>query len=392
MTRPIAFSADPAFFVAPPTPSRRRLVVVAADDRLAALRAAPALAEAAEPVLVALPAASAVPDDALAGADVVVIEVDPADAGSSRRIAEVRASHPGLPVIAALQGADAATMRTLLKQGLADIARLPFDPAELAGQVKAIVNQSAALANGRPLAPMVVMAGSNGGCGVTTVITHLAAALASGGRRVCVVDLDLQGGEVAYYLGREPRVTIEALLDAGDRLDAELLASAVTDSGRGFAVLASPEAITPLDHVDDNRLLALLSLVRREFDFVLVDLPTDWTSWGLSLAASATRVLLLTNPAVAPMRQAKRRLQLFDSVGVASDRVAVVVNRAEHGLFKAIGSDAVASVLEHDILASLADQEDGIVLAQNEGRLLPEIHRHTRFGTDVEALARILTS
>jgi pilus assembly protein CpaE len=372
----------------------RQVVVVANAGQLEPLRGGAAMARLAQPVLLPLSATEAVPDERLAEADLLVLEVDPADAASLARIGKVREGHPLLPIIAALHDADAKAVGALVRQGLADVARLPFDAAELAVQVGAVLGELTLAANGQRLAPLVVVAGSNGGCGATTVITHLAATLCARPefRRVCLVDLDLQAGEAAHYLGQEPRVTVTALLEAGDRLDPELLRGAITDSGHGFAILASPTTVTPLDNVDDTRLLALLQLVRHEFDMVLVDLPTDWTSWSLSVVAAASRVLLLTNPSVAGLRQAKRRLELFDTVGIDRAHVSVVVNRAEQKLFHPISTADVAEVLERPVFAALGDEGDALTMAQNEGRLLTDIRRHTRFGKQVEALAALLIS
>lgn len=370
----------------------RQVVVVADAGQLEPLRGGAAMARLAQPVLLPLSATEPVPDERLAEADLLVLEVDPADAASLARIGKVREGHPQLPIIAALHDADAKAVGALVRQGLADVARLPFDAAELAVQVGAVLGELTLAANGQRLAPLVVVAGSNGGCGATTVITHLAATLCARPefRRVCLVDLDLQAGEAAHYLGQEPRVTVTALLEAGDRLDPELLRGAITDSGHGFAILASPTTVTPLDNVDDTRLLALLQLVRHEFDMVLVDLPTDWTSWGLSVATASARLFLVVETSVASMRQAKRRLELFDSVGIAPGKVELLVNRVEHKLFRSIGLGEVREVLGKDIRAELNDEEQAMKSAQDEGLLLEDVHPHARFVSDIRKLAQSL--
>jgi pilus assembly protein CpaE len=172
---------------------------------------------------------------------------------------------------------------------------------------------------------MTVLARSAGGCGATTVITHLAAALAkidTSGKGVCVIDLDLQSGDVASYVGKEPTVTLSALLDAHDRLDGDMVRSAITDTGYGFSVIAAPDAITPLDTVDVDQLLQLLSLARRQFGHVLVDLPADWTNWALSTVVASTNVLMVTDLSISSLRQAKRRIDLLRSVGVPGEHRA----------------------------------------------------------------------
>ena len=96
---------------------------------------------------------------------------------------------------------------------------------------------------------MVSVVQATGGSGATTTLTHLAEAMARlnpGSRGVCLIDLDLQGGDVASYLGLTPKVSVDVLLDAGSRLDAELMRSAITPTRHGFDFLAAPEAIRPM--------------------------------------------------------------------------------------------------------------------------------------------------
>ena len=62
-------------------------------------------------------------------------------------------------------------------------------------------------------AEVFTVASSSGGCGKTFYATNLACYLAAQtGQRVCLVDLDLQFGEVSTALHLRPRFTISDLL------------------------------------------------------------------------------------------------------------------------------------------------------------------------------------
>lgn len=339
---------------------------------------------------VALDAAAPVPDDAIASASVLVIEVNPDDKASARRIAQVRNARPNLPLIVALHDANVGLVRTLVRQGVTDVAELPFAPGELLSQLLDADATARHVASGQPVAPLVTFARSTGGCGTTTVITHVAQALGRAlddGKRICVVDLDLQSGDVASFVGQNPRITVADLLAAGERLDAEFLRSAVTDSNKGFSLIAAPDVITPLESVDTDSLLRLLTLVRREFDYVLIDLPADWTSWALSVAVASSEVLLVTDLSIASLRQARRRLDLLASVGLDKARIRVVVNKVERRLFKTIGVNEVREALDAAVIGTLANEGSGISTAQDQGLLFTEIKHNSRFGSDIAALA-----
>lgn len=367
--------------------------IVANATDVARLRATPAEARIGNAELLALSPDAALPVDLVARARVLVLEVDPSDPASLGRLSRVRAERTDLPIIAAIHDASISLVRTLIRQGIADIAVLPFDADELVTQILDATASSTEKKTQSAIAPMATVVRSCGGCGATTVITHLAAALArqiDGSQRVCVVDLDLQSGEVAPFVGLSPKVTVMDLLDAGERLDSEFLRSAVTESSYGFSVIAAPEAITPLETIDVDQLLRLLTLLRTEFDFVLVDLPADWTNWALSVALASSEVMLVTDLSIASLRQAKRRSDLFSSVGVDRKKVGVVVNRAQRRLFKTIGVDEVGEVLKRDVLTTLATEGAALSSAQDEGLLITEVSPRSKFAADIRTLAQLL--
>jgi pilus assembly protein CpaE len=328
--------------------------------------------------------------DAMRHAQCIVLEVDPRDELSLARMEQVRRARPTLPIIAAIEDADFNLTRVLVRQGVFDVVTLPFDVQEVLSRVMDATAVLAANA-GNKLARMVTIANAASGMGATTVITHLAAALAKGGDRVCIVDLDLQFGEVANYFGINPATSVADLLEAGERLDSELVLNAAIDTGRGPWVLAAPHGIAPLEQVDVDRLLFMLDVVRQEFDHVIVDLPANWTNWTLSAALASTEVLLIADQSIGGLRQAKRCLELFSNIELPAQDVTVVVNRYEKKLLQRIGLDDVERVLMRPARATLA-LEKSMDTAQDQGLLIDQVARKTRFASDVAVLAELVQS
>lgn len=349
--------------------------------------------QAASLTLHAVASHEPISSEALRQAQFVILQVDPKDEFSLARMEQVRRERPHLPIIAAIEESDIKLTRALIRQGVFDVVTLPFDAEEVLSRVMDASATVAAQSNVE-LAPMVAVVGAAGGTGATTVITHLASALSGKdrSRRCCIVDLDLQFGEVANYLGLSAAVSVLELLEAGDRLDSDLVRNAAVDSGRGAFVLAAPQAISPLEAVDLDRLLRLLDITRQEFDFVLLDLPSSWTNWSLSALLASSGVVLLTDQTINGLRQAKRCLELFKSVEVSTDDLTVVVNRFEKRLMQKINLGDVIRVLDQPVVATLALEKGGLSTAQDQGQLINEVSRKSRFFEDVSSLAALLDS
>lgn len=366
------------------------LCIIASEAQLAVLRSAPALKRLGAIGYAALDPAAPVPEDLLRGQRVLVIEVDPGNPDSLARVRHLRESHPDLKVIVAISGASVALVRTLVRQGVFDVAELPFNPDELASQILDASSADAAVLELTPLAPLYLVAGSVGGVGATGVLTHLAAALAEAGKgklRVCVADLDLQAGEVAAYVGVATPVTISALIEAGDRIDDDLVSSALLETRHGFSVVAAPDTILPLDIVDSDHIELIVNTLRRKFDIVLLDLPAAWTNWSLSLATGATGILMVADASISSLKQARRRIDLLESIGINRDAVQVIANRTERRLFKTVGTDDIAHALRAEVVATLNDEGPALRAAHDQGALLQETVGRTAFVKGIAALA-----
>lgn len=329
-------------------------------------------------------------------ASVVVLEIDPHSRASMQRLNDLKRSNPSLPVVAAIADAPISLVRTLVREGVADVVSLPFkfdEVLETAGNVQAVARNEAS--KQVSLAPMLAVVRSIGGCGATSVATHLAAQLGElteGNKKVAIVDLDLQFGNVANFLSGVGRGAITDLIGAQDRLDDQLVESVARQFGDRVDIFAAPEEILPLETVDTDALLRVLDVLRRQYAYVVLDLPANWTSWTLSSAAVCDRIVMVVELSIASLKQARRRLDLFGSVGIDLGKVEIVANRIERRLFRTIDLGDVANTLGHEVLGSLAQEDPLVSSAQDQGVLINQVHRKSRFAADIAKLAEQLVA
>ena len=336
------------------------------------------------------------PLGALSRASIVVIEVDPHSRNSLERVDVLRSQLPSVPVIAGLADVDIATSRQLLRRGVSDIVALPFVLDELVTAICDTAEQIAPeVASETALAPFIAVLKTIGGSGATTVATHLAAQMAQDmgeNARACVIDLDLQTGDVASYMGCGPRLTLTELMEAGGRLDDELIRSVACDSKKRVDVIAAPAEIGPIEDVDFEQLMRIVTAARRLYDVVIVDLPATFTNWSLSTVFAADQTLLISTLTIPSLRHAKRQLDFMLSMGIARSAIQVVLNRVEMKLFKTIDAGDAVRVLKHPVLATICNDYKLLRNAQDEGELVGEVQRKCRFTKEIATLADSLAA
>ena len=325
----------------------------------------------------------------LRDAELLILEVDARQVASLERVAAIKRMHPDLPIIAAVVNTDLAVMKTLLRHGVSNVVQLPFDLSELAAEV---YNIGAKLAENHKvsLAPSISMVGSLGRSGSSSILLHLASAMVSASDRpirACLIDLDVQNGQLASYAGIESSRSILNLLEVDERLDQDMIRNVSAKVSDGVYLISAPPEILPLEQIAVDQLLRIIRLARTEFDVVLLDMPPSWTNWSLSVAAESDHIMLVTEQSVSHLRQSRRCIDLFREVGVERDKISIVVNRATKSRFKSISVQDVADTLDAPVIGSLREDRGELSDAIDQGQLVTAMSRKNPFAADVDALA-----
>ena len=337
---------------------------------------------------------AALPSALVDAAKVVVVEIDPDLPRSMARLTELGRTHPALPKIAAIANSSIPMVRMLVREGVSDVVSLPFKVEDLVEVALAAVQTANAAARSKiVLAPLVAVMQSTGGCGATSVATHLASSLANfvtEGHEIAIADFDLQSGAVAEYLGSRGSGSMSDLLASGDRLDPDLIRSISRATEQNLVVFAAPPLIEPIESVETEQVLQVLTMMRQLYAGVVIDLPSDVTNWSLSALSAADLIVIVVELSVSSLRQARRRLDLFESIGIERSRIAVVVNRVEKRMFKAIDLSDVDETLGREVLGSLPLDEKELRSAQTQGVLVHDLNRRNKFNVDVVKLAALI--
>jgi pilus assembly protein CpaE len=337
-----------------------------------------------------LPTSDWINPEELVGAAAAVIQVDADSAASIKRFQKLSAATE-TPLIAASYEPPLALVRSLIRSGAHDVVPLPLSFEDVTTSLAPLTEQlrqqaNAATANGK----VVSIIKSDGGVGATALLTQLAIRFAekeaAQNREACLIDLDLQFGDVAFQLGMQPKLSVADLLDAGARLDGDLLRATTSDHASGLKVIAAPKDMMPLEGISNEHVLRIVELATREFGTVFVDLPTNWTNWGLSLVARSDLVILVTELTVAGLHRARRQLNLIQSQDLGDLDVRVVVNRFEKSLARTISLADASNALGRDVSYTIANDFALVRMAIDRGVPIDELKRKSAVGKDLDTL------
>jgi pilus assembly protein CpaE len=189
-------------------------------------------------------------------------------------------------------------------------------------------------------AQVFTVSSATGGCGKTFMATNMALFLARHtGKRVVLVDLDLQFGEVSTALRLRPNYTIYDALhrddddfDFGEHLDEFL----VTHEG-GFSVLAAPKDPAEADRIGPADVSRILDVLRSHCDYLVVDTPAALTEVVLAAFDVSEHLFSLATVDLPSVRNLGVFLQTLDKLRIPADNISLILNKAERDVGLDIG-------------------------------------------------------
>lgn len=162
--------------------------------------------------------------------------------------------------------------------------------------------------------------------GKTVLAVNYAADLAERGYKVCLADLDLQFGDVCNYLGITPTQTFFNYYDQEE--DKRDTAAFITETQFGFDVLAAPLEVDEGFVIDAETILQAINQLRDDYDYVLLDTATGFTSISMAILEQ-TDVLYL--PCVVDfipsIKDLKIGLETLHKLQFDYQRMRLILNR-----------------------------------------------------------------
>ena len=217
---------------------------------------------------------------------------------------------------------------------------------------------------------VLAIASGKGGVGKSSVTVNLAAALASGGHTVGVLDADIWGFSVPRLLGISDRMEARKI----DGSDKPKIVPNERVVGDGVLKVVSTGFLVDEDTALMWRGLMLTKAVEQflrdvqwgRLDYLLIDMPpgTGDVQMGLARMLPSTDLIVVTTPALAAQKVAQRasdmaRRSFLKVVGVIENMSAFTCDHGEsYALFGSGGGQALADAIESPLLGQVPLEAD----------------------------------
>jgi pilus assembly protein CpaE len=229
---------------------------------------------------------------------------------------------------------------------------------------------------------LIVVMGSKGGVGATTVAVNLGVQLSTFARkRVVLLDFARPLGNVHLLLDLHPHFSVRDAVENLDRLDSHFFAGLLTRHKTKLEILGGatqPEewqaiAVPPLERV--------ANVAQNSFDIVLLDMGSQFSSEWSPILRMARMILVVAEANVPSLWTLQRRLLALTGFGIEPDRARIIINRWHKGdeeVLKSIHKDLnrpVFACLPNDFRKASESVNLGTPLIENHNNVLSSRYR-----------------
>ena len=309
----------------------------------------------------------------------------------------LRNEDPSLLLIAVADQITSALLRSAMRAGVSEVIEAPLTEEKVEDAITQFANDvlkrrtaaaPPALQESREEGQLIVVMSAKGGSGKTVVATNLALLLTRfPGKKVAMVDADLQFGDVCLVLQLEPRFTLVNAAHEMHHLDAQLLESLLTEHPSGLRVMAAPLEPAFADDISTESLMTVVALLKENHDYVVVDTASMLDELLLSLLERADVILQVVDMDLPSVKNAKLALETLRLLKFPTSKVKLILNRSNA---KArLDDKEIEGALKMSIAAAIPS--DGAVAASmNEGRPVVESAPKSRVAKGFESVAELI--
>ncbi len=321
--------------------------------------------------------------------DALLVEIDASDSEDIGYLRALRAARglKTMPIVSLTDSTKQHAALGAIRAGADDVVLTPINRHDL---MEVLARVTAARATDHANAGRFIsFVHVSGGVGATTLAVNSAATIAKSGLAggVCLLDLDIQYGNVASLLDITKGSPVDALIEDPAHLDREMFDSVLVHHDSGIEVMTAPRMPFALGSYRSDMVDNLIHLAKRRFSVVIADLPVALAPWTDVVLRQSSVIFVVCTPTVAAVHRLTQFLRLMEREGLNELPFRIVLNRYQSSSSEAeISAPKFASGVGRAVDYTVLEDYRLVSSSQNHGRPAVALQPTGRFAQQVAAM------
>ena len=265
---------------------------------------------------------------------------------------------------------DVVFYRDIMEMGISEYIVAPVSVAQIVRAVGRLYSEGE-----KALGRIIAFIGAKGGVGSSTIAHNCSWVISKLlGRNVVIADMDAAFGTLALNFNQEVGQGLSEALASPERLDQLLLDRLLVRHDESISLLGTMGKLSQETDFSEGAYDHLIDLLRKVAPYIVLDVPHMWSGWVKSLLRAADEVVVVVEPDLANVRNAKGICDAF-KVWRPNDRPPRLV-------FNKVGTPKRPEIATKEFSEALGVPVTGVIgfdpylfsSAANEGKMLVELH------------------
>ena len=252
-----------------------------------------------------------------------------------------------------------------MRAGVREVLALPLDSQAF----NKAIERTKVKVNGVPNrnCKVISVIACKGGSGATFIATNVGYVLAEQfQKKVLLIDMNPYFGDAALYVTEtKPMVTLSGVCAQIERFDASFFQSSLIHVTNNYSVLAASEDPSHAVDIKPEHIDTILQMARRHFDFVILDIGRQIDTVTVRALDNSDAIYPVLQLVMPYMRDGRRLLEIFRSLGYRHNKTKLIVNRYEKG--GKLSLSDMLKTLAADIALTIPNQYMPVTDSINQG-------------------------
>ena len=279
-------------------------------------------------------------------------------------------------VVAILSESEKVDSDRVLLSGARDFIQYPYQSDNLMITIKRVIEllessqdhsslTSVLNTNVKPKNTFTVFS-PKGGVGTTTIATNLAISLHKTLKEdVLVIDGKHLFGHIALYCNLRTGNSITDLIAHAGNLDERLIKQVVVRHTSGIHILPSPNSIVAAQGIKPEGLFNVIQSLQMVFPNIIIDGGNNLNENTVTYMDSSDKILLLLNPDIASMRDARLFMEISTTLSYPKDKTLLILNLT--GRKADVKTEEIENILKVRIFGKIPADDNLALSSLNEG-------------------------
>lgn len=323
--------------------------------------------------------------------DLLLLEGIRLDSGEQQILSQVTSRFPDLGVIVLCPPQPQEFLLEAMRVGVREVIPTPINQNVLINAVERFQQRMRLARTPMHESKIVAFIPCKGGSGATFLASNIAYNLASEeNKRVILLDLNLQFGDASLFVHEATSATsIADVTRQIQRLDGSFLSSSSIQVLPNFDVLPAPDEPEKAAEIKPEHIKLLIEVAKKHYDFVILDMGRLIDAISIQCLDQTDLIFPVLQQTLPFVRDAKRIIGTFNSLGYPSDKIRLILNR--YSKKDDITLDDVARTLQQEVYMAIPNDYKVVAESVNQGIPVSKLARRSAVAKSLQEITQELT-